>query len=417
MGIFLGQLPPAEIARFKAELAETLIANFCYPRFYDQRTQSLRMRPVDRAKRQEVWLYRSSFDFNAWSRVDLTSPDFQLYIERLFIQFVQRNRSFFGEQGRRRMTDVRMLIGTSASSVAQGLRSHLMGQKQGGAPFGSPRPVISWSVTPVDGRSDMSWEHIYSATGSTPRRPPIRPQSTPETVKGNEQAATTLTRPAPNPAPVPVAPAPVAPAAQVRTSQAPAAKKISVPLPSPMPAAATLDAHTQPTMPVSLQEATAQVIDPPAPVTPPASTTARTVKPEGQRSGSLSVVSDLSAPATQTPPAQRAMTPSTSTTVPMAGTNGQQLIVGDDDIAIFEQMRHQLIVWLRIEAITAGVEITGMGPAQLLEALRQQGRFDETRLQVVSTLLNLANQVIKTGMVSVLDYKQGLMFYLMHTRR
>lgn len=447
MGIFLGQLPPAEIARFKAELAETLIANFCYPRFYDQRTQSLRMRPVDRAKRQEVWLYLSSFDFNAWSRVDLTSPDFQLYIERLFIQFVQRNRSFFGEQGRRRMTDVRMLIGTSASSVAQGLRSHLMGQKQGGAPFGSPRPVISWSVTPVDGRSDMSWEQISSATmllqqqlqelrgeirpsspppstadsrsatGSTPRRPPIRPQSTPETVKGNEQAATTLTRPAPNPAPVPVAPAPVAPAAQVRTSQAPAAKKISVPLPSPMPAAATLDAPTQPTMPVSLQEATAQVIDPPAPVTPPASTTARIVKPEGQRSGSLSVVSDLPAPATQTPPAQRAMTPSTSTTVPMAGTNGQQLIVGDDDIAIFEQMRHQLIVWLRIEAITAGVEITGMGPAQLLEALRQQGRFDETRLQVVSTLLNLANQVIKTGMVSVLDYKQGLMFYLMHTRR
>jgi hypothetical protein len=49
--------------------------------------------------------------------------------------------------------------------------------------------------------------------------------------------------------------------------------------------------------------------------------------------------------------------------------------------------------------------------------LRQQSRIDETRLQVVSTLLNLANQVIKTGVVTVLDYKQALMFYLMHTRR
>ncbi|GCE17269.1 hypothetical protein KDK_10690 [Dictyobacter kobayashii] len=49
--------------------------------------------------------------------------------------------------------------------------------------------------------------------------------------------------------------------------------------------------------------------------------------------------------------------------------------------------------------------------------LRQQARFDETRLQVVSTLLNLANQVIKAGLVSVLDYKQALMFHLMHTRR
>jgi len=91
--------------------------------------------------------------------------------------------------------------------------------------------------------------------------------------------------------------------------------------------------------------------------------------------------------------------------------------VGEDDLAIFEQMRHQLILWLRVEAISVGLEIAGQGPAQLLEMLRQQSRMDETRLQVVSTLLNLANQVVKTGMVTVLDYKQALMFHLMHTRR
>ena len=77
MGVFLGQLPPAEIARLKAELAETLIAHFCYPRFFDYRSESLRTRPVDRSKRQEVWLYLSSVDFTAWNRVDLMSPDFQ----------------------------------------------------------------------------------------------------------------------------------------------------------------------------------------------------------------------------------------------------------------------------------------------------------------------------------------------------
>jgi hypothetical protein len=92
------------------------------------------------------------------------------------------------------------------------------------------------------------------------------------------------------------------------------------------------------------------------------------------------------------------------------------LSVGEDDVAIFEQMRHQLIIWLRIEAVKAGLEISDQGPAQLLEMLRQQAHFDETRLQVVSTLLNLANQVVKTGLVSVLDYKQALMFHLMHTR-
>jgi len=164
MGILLGQLPPAEVARLKAELAETLIANFCYPRFFDYRTGSLRMRPVDRTKRQEVWLFLSSVDFTSWSRVDLMSPDFQRQIERLFIHFVQRNRNFFGEQGRKRMVDVRMLISSCASSVTEGLRSHLKGYQQSNSHFGSPRPVFSWSATNVTGHPEPNWEQLASRT-------------------------------------------------------------------------------------------------------------------------------------------------------------------------------------------------------------------------------------------------------------
>src|SRR5438270_5351918 len=165
MGISLGQLPPAELARLKAELAETLVANFCYPRFFDYRTESLRMRPVDRAKRQEVWLYLSSVDFTAWSRVDLMSPDFQRSIERLLIQFVQRNRSFFGPQGRKRMSDIRMLIGSSTTSIVQGLRAHLTGQRQERPfPFGSPRPVVTWSAPGLNGQSDPGWEQTVTTT-------------------------------------------------------------------------------------------------------------------------------------------------------------------------------------------------------------------------------------------------------------
>src|SRR3989454_4585619 len=164
MGVLIGQLPPAEIARLKAELAETLIAHFCYPRFFDYRSESLRTRPVDRSKRQEVWLYLSSVDFTAWNRVDLMSPDFQYHIERLIIHFVQRNRSFFGEQGRKRMADIRLLIGSSASSIVQGLRGHLSGKTIGNLPFGSPRPVISWSITSVPRPVEKSWEQMAPAT-------------------------------------------------------------------------------------------------------------------------------------------------------------------------------------------------------------------------------------------------------------
>ena len=93
------------------------------------------------------------------------------------------------------------------------------------------------------------------------------------------------------------------------------------------------------------------------------------------------------------------------------------VLVNDEDVVIFEQMRHQLVMWLRIEAVQAGIDIAGQEPSELLELLSQEHGFDGARLQVVSTLLNLSNQIIATGHASLLDYKQAMMFYLMHTRR
>jgi hypothetical protein len=52
----------------------------------------------------------------------------------------------------------------------------------------------------------------------------------------------------------------------------------------------------------------------------------------------------------------------------------------------------------------------------LLELLQQFDDFDETRLQVTATLINLCDQIIAAGQASLLEYKQALMFYLMHTR-
>jgi hypothetical protein len=434
MGIYVGQLPPAEIARLKAELAEMLIANFCYPRFFDARTQTLRMRPVDRAKRQEVWMYLSSVDFSQWSRIDLMSPDMQHQVERLFIQFVQRNRSFFGEQGRRRMSDIRMLIGSSAVSVVQGLRNHVTGQRQGNQPpFGTPRPVMSWSATATNGRTELSWEQIASTTmmlqqqlqelrgevkpqlpndgrsasASGPaRRTPTRPQSAGGTTLSGverdgmaaqtppaQQGSAPNTRTAPlGPRRMPSQPLPgvkgtpsqslppvaAAPASAAPTRQAGPAE---VPVVAPLPAKslAGTNGHT-----ASPSETAS-----PAPVVAP--TPARALSPAAQPAPSTGVV-----------PGQR---------------DASTKLIGDDDVAIFEQMRLQMIVWLRVEAVTAGLEIANQTPMQLLEQLRQLGRFDETRLQVVSTLLNLSNQVIKSGTVSILDYKQALLFHLMHTRR
>ena len=438
MGVFLGQLPPAEIARLKAELAETLIAYFCYPRFYDYRTNSLRTRPVDRAKRQEVWLYLSAVDFTSWNRIDLMSTDFQHQIERLFIHFVQRNRSFFGEQGRKRMSDIRMLIGTSALTVVQGLRGHLTGHHQNNPPFGSPRPVSSWSTTNITRIPEPGWEQLAQNT--------MLLQQQLQEVRGEIKPTTVA---APNEA----RPAVVAPR---RVNRVPATPVI----PNPQPKAtngtnggdhvATPIAASQGNRPVTVQ--------PPAPTTDRStSPLAPTPSPQSRVEPAVSPVASSFATAVELPtapvasvvaPAKSSGMPVSPNTVPekvqspmpaIASTPAQQgiaaaptpaspatvanrrensaVMTGEEDMAIFEEMRHQLLVWLRVEAVRSGLDISNQGPTQLLDILRQQVKHDETRLQVVSNLLNLCYQVMKTGKASPYDYKQALMYHLMHTKR
>jgi hypothetical protein len=479
MGIYLGQLPPAEVARFKAELAETLVANFCYPRFFDYRTESLHMRPVGRAKRQEVWLYLSSVDFTAWSRVDLTTPEFQHQIESLFIQFMQRNRSFFGQQGRRRMADVRALISACAATVAQGLLNHLTGQRQGNSPFGSPRPTVSWSATLISGQSVLHWEQIATSTmvlqqqlqelrgelksasagqerssnlasSASPAVPTGSPRTSPSSGKIQRVSHPQVAAPTSSTS-GPEFDAAVAgqltivsmpPSTNSHTSvQVTNGRSTRSSASAPLAAVAPSHKLEPPTVPVERLDParskseplsplierstpirkTGQVTGSVAPVvTPtPVAPLTSTKPPEGR--GRSSVLSDSVTSPVPTAQPQAPRVP-TSDLPPISNstTNTSQrnvMSVGEDDLAIFEQMRHQLVLWLRIEAVSAGLEIAGQGPTQLLEMLRQQSRIDETRLQVVSTLLNLANQVIKTGMVTVLDYKQALMFHLMHTRR
>jgi hypothetical protein len=472
MGIYLGQLPPAEIARLKAELAETLIANFCYPRFFDHRTQSLQMRPVDRVKRQEVWLYLSSVDFTAWNRVDLMSPDFQHYVERLFIQFVQRNRSFFGNQGRRRMPDIRMLISSCAASVSVSLRNHVTGQKQNGPTFGSPRPVLSWGMTSISGRPEPGWEQIAentlalqqqlqelrgesktpaalatqsptaSVADGTARRAtrpqaPVRPISPTPTTENNNGMGQQPTAPT-----TPIQLPPGSTSRQVpQTPQIPAASVVSAATPlrtdSPRVLNGSSPAGARSSVAVAPASESKKVTSgelsvqngasisstlPPVEVkkvstSEPAARLNGAQKAVPVQQGNTSTATKEPDGQERTSGVQQAVPPIARSLSPTPTTSRDVVTAGEDDLAIFEQMRHQLTVWLRIEAITAGLEIGNLTSTQLLELLRQQSRLDETRIQVISTLLNLANQVLKTGVVSALDYKQALMFHLMHTRR
>lgn len=447
MGVYLNQLPPTEVARLKAELAETLIANFCYPRFYDYRISELRVRPVDRAKRQEVWQYLNAVDFNVWGRVDVDSPDFQHQVERLFIHFVQRNRSFFGEQGRKRMADVRALISSCSTALADGLRSHLLG-KQENPPFGSPRPVSSWSAPGKSGQTELAWEQILANTmqlqqqlletrkeaapaGAAPAAAAMRSSISPRrsrssrfttngaTDSGNgtreSEGAWSATENR------------LAKPGEVRVSGSfSATPKEAEPARAKFPPSPN-SAEAVPTMPLPLSKAenasagfsssARPEVSPGMPVRQRRGRQAEAAAPAASsmvlshRSASQPLPSANVAPSTL-PVASAAPGASVSVKQPENAT----VLVGDEDVVIFEQLRYQLIVWLKVEAVHLGLEQNGQGAFQLIEVLRREDGVDMARLQVVSTLLNMCDQVITSGRATLFDYRQAMMFYLMHTR-
>ncbi len=426
MGILVNQLPPAELARLKAELAETLIANFCYPRFYDYRTDTLRMRPVDRAKRQEAWQYLSSVDFNAWGRIDIMSPDFRRQVERLFIYFVQRNRSFFGEQGRKRMADVRMLISHSSSSVIEGLKGHLTGRPTS---FGNPRQVNSWATSNVTGRLEPTWDQIVATTmllqqqiqeargeikatatndarpNGAPPRHSVRSRSVANgssTVEPGARAGQLVSTSKPGPQ---VEARPSSPYERTKVTNPP-----SSPVVPSVAASAPVDSPMRKIQPVVISE---EMLTPAVTSLDSAVKTPTVSSPERSQQ---QMQASMTAPAVVPP---RVLTQTTqvphlevTTKVPGSAT----VLVSEEDVVIFEQMRHQLVVWIRVEAVRAGIDLAGREPSALLELLQQLNGFDETRLQVASTLLNMCDQIIAAGHASLLEYKQAMMFYLMHTR-
>ena len=446
MSVFLGQLPPAELARLKAELAETLIANFCYPRFFDHRINSLRMRPVDRTKRQEVWLYLSSIDFTAWNRVDLMSSDFQRHIERLIIYFVQRNRSFFGQQGRKRMSDVRMLISSCALLVAEGMRGHLMGRQPGNPPFGSPRPSISWSTTNSSGSPEPSWEQIVSTTMLLQQQlQEIRGEIRAGSAAVNEGYATTAIStpqrakqarkgengfsPTGVELETPLSPVeqrsngkPTLQGGGHSVSLSPNAKSnrpFTLPGIAVAASASTIAAPSKPGA-----DAVVPLVETPTSPTPIVGRSAETalaplsVPQQAQPTGLPATPAAQPWEYAQSPrPPQIPLAPPRTPAIEVAASPAKNAAsAANEDVVIFERMYSKLVLWLRIETVRLEMDIAGQTPLQLLELLRQQKGFDETRLQVVSTLLNLSNQVIKNGQASHFDYKQGLIFYLMHTQ-
>jgi hypothetical protein len=161
MGSSLQQLTSRQLERLKSELAEVIIANFCYPAFLDYRLNMLRTRPVDRRKRQEVWAYINSVNFKSLDTMDVASMDFRRFVERVFLRYIDMNRTLLARASPRQLAAVRARVPQLAAGVGRGLADYLaLGEASA---FGRARVVESWGAT-REGSREISWEQIEKST-------------------------------------------------------------------------------------------------------------------------------------------------------------------------------------------------------------------------------------------------------------
>ncbi len=161
MSSSLKQLSSRQLECVKSELAEVIIANFCYPAFLDYRLNLLRTRPVDRRKRQEVWAYINSLNLGPLATMDAASMEFRRFVERVFLRYIDMNRLLIATASARQGTAVRARVPQLAASVARGLADYLaLGEVSS---FGRARSVESWTST-AQGYIEPTWEQIEKST-------------------------------------------------------------------------------------------------------------------------------------------------------------------------------------------------------------------------------------------------------------
>ena len=157
----LRQLTSRQLERLKSELAEVIIANFCYPAFLDYRLNMLRTRPVDRRKRQEVWAYVSGVNFSPIGSMDVGSMDFRRFVERVFLRYVDMNRALMATASARQIGAARARVPQLAMSVGRGLADYLVLSEA--STFGQARLVESWGTT-RSAQHEPAWEQIEKST-------------------------------------------------------------------------------------------------------------------------------------------------------------------------------------------------------------------------------------------------------------
>jgi hypothetical protein len=388
MGISIGDLRPAQMERLRGEIAEVLTAHYAYPAFFDFRAGYSAMRPVDRAKREEVDHFLRSVNFSALERTDITSPELRRFLERLLLRYIEVNPSLRGQRLSRRLPALRTHAARLAAEMQRGLVAHLDGKAPA---FGAPRQHPSWVVSSARGRQDGEGEHNTRVLEALLVRrddaPATQEHSPPASAGQWGRSLADATIPVSATTGAPAGPATLsAPFAAFGASNG-IAEAPTGPL-GPPPARGSAGPRSLPPDLMNLYGDYLRDMQPEMEAPPP--------------SPPVSIPPRVSAPPPRSVPAMSAPAPAASD--------------GRSDKLIFWQLRYQLEAYVRRAAKSYGVQVSSGEPAGVLDALRRSGFVDEADLQLAEGILAITDRVTAAGTATTDDYRQALMLYLLYHR-
>jgi hypothetical protein len=443
MGVCVGDLDVRQTERLRVELAEILSANCAYPSYFDYRSGRLMVRPVARAKRDEIDQFLRSVNFSPLDRVDVGSPEVRRFFERLFLRYVDVNDALGRPHLKRRLTDIRNRTPRMAAEVQRGLVAHLGGTAPS---FGARRQQPSWASYRNASRRDVEEaEHntrvleamILQRDGGSGALPPSLPRQ-------NAGTATPSRPPAPPAAPVPATPRwivgntestiPVpgfgAPAGSLPLTGLDTGGQSSIFSPG---SGSITDRPTGPLTAVPVRGLPATPAANGSSAAPGGRTVPRELPPDlYQLYGDYlnDMQPEIAARPTAPPPAPPRSGPIGNgyAPAPGGGYDGAMRSApapapmpnpadAKSDKLIFWQLRYQLEAYVRRAARSYGLEARSDDPAGVLDVLRRSGFVDEADLRIAEGILALTDRVTAAAAPATLeDYRQAFMLYLLYHR-
>jgi len=410
MGAVLADLSQRQLDHIRSELSVLLQAHAAYPPFFHQPTQCTRFRPVDRAKRDEIDQFVRSVDFSAIDHTDVASVEIRRFFERLIRRYMQVNQTLAGQRYARFMPSL-----TSRSPrLAADFQRWLIEFVAHGDGVGSVEPVrLTWSgsvrnvpreqdakehntrvlaAVLVRGEGPMSGPHVAAA---------IHEPVPVEAVEPAGSVTMPVVTPPADPPVSPFAGLEVGVQSDVFDSLALPENFVDAPT-GPLPAASVISergsAHDLPPDLFQLYSEYLHDMQPEA-ITendrreePPAATMPLLAVNAGASASDL-------APAPAAPTSEDIAQDASHT-----------------DHQIFWQLRYQLEAYIRGAARSYGLRASSDDPSGVIDALRVSGFVDEADLGIAEGILAVTDRVTSSGVVTMNDYRQALMLYLLYHR-